>query len=41
MDDAVWDPTMFSKNLDRLLGGDIAEEFFARWWNWHPAQGVA
>jgi transposase len=30
MDDAVWVPTVFSKNRDRLLEGDIAKEFFAR-----------
>ena len=29
MDDAVWVPTVFSKNRDRLLGADIANEFFA------------
>src|SRR5258707_1010418 len=29
MDDAVWDATTFSKNRDRLLGGEIADEFFA------------
>ena len=29
MDDAVWDSTTFSKNRDRLLRGEIAEEFFA------------
>lgn len=29
MDDAVWDATTFSKNRDRLLRGEIAEEFFA------------
>jgi transposase len=28
MDDAVWVPTVFSKNRDRLLEGDIAERFF-------------
>ena len=28
MDDAVWDVTVFSKNRDRLLEGDIAEAFF-------------
>ena len=27
MDDAVWDPTVFSKNRDRLLDGDIARKF--------------
>jgi transposase len=30
MDDAVWVPTVFSKNRDRLLEGDIAQEFFVR-----------
>lgn len=30
MDDAVWVPTVFSKNRDRLLEGDIAQEFFTR-----------
>ncbi len=30
MDDAVWDATVFTKNRDRLLDGEIAEEFFAR-----------
>ena len=29
MDDMVWDATTFSKNRDRLLRGEIAEEFFA------------
>ena len=29
MDDAVWDPTVFCKNRDRLLDGDIAAKFFA------------
>src|SRR2546422_8998722 len=29
MDDRVWDPTTFTKNRERLLHGDIAEEFFA------------
>lgn len=28
MDEAVWVPTVFSKNRDRLLDGDIAEKFF-------------
>jgi len=27
-DDAVWDPTVFTKNRDRLLAGNIAEGFF-------------
>jgi transposase len=29
MDDAVWDATVFCKNRDRLLNGDIAAKFFA------------
>jgi IS5 family transposase len=28
MDDAVWSPTTFTKNRDRLLNGDIATAFF-------------
>ena len=28
MDDAVWSPTTFTKNRDRLLNGDIAQAFF-------------
>lgn len=28
LDDAVWHPTVYSKNRDRLLEGNIAEEFF-------------
>ena len=30
MDELVWVPTVFSKNRDRLLNGDIAEKFFAQ-----------
>src|ERR1700745_2907552 len=29
MDDPVWDATVFCKNRDRLLDGDIAAKFFA------------
>jgi transposase len=29
MDEAVWVPTVFSKNRERLMNGDIAEKFFA------------
>ena len=29
-DDEVWDPTVFSKNRDRLLQGEVAQEFLAR-----------
>jgi transposase len=28
MDDAVWSPSTFSKNRDRLLAGDVARAFF-------------
>ena len=30
MDDVVWVPTVFTKNRDRLLEGEIAKAFFAR-----------
>ena len=30
MDDAIWDPTVFTKNRERLLAGNIAQAFFAR-----------
>jgi len=30
VDDAVWDPSTFSKTRDRLLEGDVAGAFFAR-----------
>src|SRR5215475_3240272 len=30
MDDPVWDPTVFTKNRERLLRGDIARAFFER-----------
>jgi transposase len=29
MDEPVWVPTVYSKNRDRLLAGDVAEQFFA------------
>jgi len=29
MDDAIWVPTVFSKNRDRLLEADVAQAFFA------------
>src|SRR3954453_2754861 len=29
MDESVWVPTVFSKNRDRLMEGDVAEKFFA------------
>ena len=28
IDDPVWDVTVFTKNRDRLLGGEIATKFF-------------
>ena len=30
MDDAIWDPTVFTTNRERLWAGDIAQAFFAR-----------
>ena len=30
MDDAIWDPTVFTKNRERLLDGDIAQAFFEK-----------
>ncbi|HEX3351611.1 MAG TPA: IS5 family transposase [Terriglobales bacterium] len=30
MDEPVWVPTVYSKNRDRLLAGDVAEKFFAK-----------
>jgi transposase len=30
MDDPVWVPTVFSKNRDRLLAGDVAQSFFEK-----------
>jgi transposase len=30
MDDAVWAPTVFTKNRDRLLEGDVARAFFEK-----------
>lgn len=30
MDDRVWDVTVFTKNRDRLLRGDVAQSFFAQ-----------
>ena len=32
IDDPVWDPTVFSKNRDRLLGANVAALFFQRSW---------
>ncbi len=28
MDDSIWDPTVFTKNRDRWLQGDVAQAFF-------------
>src|SRR5262245_36182211 len=30
MDDAIWDATVFTKNRERLLEGDVARAFFER-----------
>jgi transposase len=32
MDEPVWDPTVFTKNRDRLLEHDVAKVFFAQVW---------
>jgi transposase len=40
MDDAVWDPTVFSKNRDRLLDGDIARKFLAAVLSQPKVQGL-
>ena len=40
MDDEVWNATTFSKNRDRLLRGEIAEEFFAAVLELARAQGL-
>jgi IS5 family transposase len=40
MDDAVWTPTTFTKNRDRLLAGDIARQFFAAVLRQAHTQGV-
>jgi hypothetical protein len=29
LDESVWDVTVFTKNRDRLLEGDVAREFLA------------
>jgi transposase len=39
-DDPVWDATVFSKNRDRLLGGDIAAKFFDRVLNLPQVRGL-
>jgi len=39
-DDDVWDPTVFTKNRDRLLGADVAQEFLARVVEQARAQGL-
>ena len=33
MDDEMWDPTVFSKNRDRLLNEEVADYFSRRCWN--------
>jgi transposase len=40
MDDAVWDATVFCKNRDRLLNGDIAAKFFASVLNLPQLKGL-
>src|SRR3954449_4361558 len=33
MDEPVWDPTVFTKNRDRLLKHEVAKVFFVQVWN--------
>lgn len=40
MDDAVWDATVFCKNRDRLLNGDIAAKFFVTVLNLPQVRGL-
>src|ERR1700739_4164667 len=40
MDDPVWDATVFCKNRDRLLDGDIAAKFFAGVLNLPQVKGL-
>jgi hypothetical protein len=40
MDDPVWDATVFCKNRDRLLNGDIAAKFFASVLNLPQVKGL-
>jgi len=40
MDDAIWDATVFSKNRDRLLEGDVARALFERVLVHARAQGL-
>lgn len=40
MDEPVWDPTVFTKNRDRLLAGDVAQAFFEAVKRQAEAQGL-
>jgi transposase len=40
MDDRIWDVTVFTKNRDRLLQGDVAQAFFEAVTNQAAAQGL-
>jgi transposase len=40
IDDVVWDATVFCKNRDRLLGGDIARKFMATVLNLPQVRGL-
>ena len=33
IDDPVWDATVFTKNRERLIEGEIAERCCWRWWS--------
>ena len=40
MDDEVWDHSTFTKNRDRLLGGEVAHRFFAEVIAWADQAGL-
>ena len=40
LDEEVWDPTVFTKNRDRLLEGDVARQFLAEVVQQAQAQGL-
>ena len=37
-DEAVWDATVYTKNRERLLQGNIAEEFLRKFWSRRAGQ---
>ena len=39
MDDPVWDPTVFSKNRERMMEADVAGPSLRKWDSWHVTRG--